>query len=87
MNAPSRNGPQQPQPEDAKSIIQIVFTAKGEVVVQCQGIMTRPLFNMLIETAKQDFLGILIDAEKKAQSAIAIAPPGLQVQRNEGKGG
>lgn len=65
-----------------KAVLTIVFDADGQILCQMQGDLNRPIINMLMETAKQDMLAQFSQMEKKAQSGIALPPPGLQVPRN-----
>jgi hypothetical protein len=63
----------------ANPTIQIVLHPDGRV--QCQVNVTgRAIFNMMMETAKQDILKLLTDQEQKAAGGIQIAPAGLAGQ-------
>ena len=78
MNQPARQ-------VEVQSAITIFWDVEGKIRFQIQGMIDRPIVNMLLETARQDIIKHL---EKQAEARrtggdIIVAPPGMKFARND----
>jgi hypothetical protein len=64
------------QPIEVVAAINIIMTPRGEIMCQTKLPGGRPQFNMMLETAKQDFLARCAEMEA-SKSGVEVAPPSL----------
>lgn len=78
---------EQPGQPKVRTAIHIWLDEAEAIHVSVEGPINRPIFNMLLETGKQDLLGRIVQAEKmqqvkEQQQGIQVAPAGMKVPVN-----